>query len=102
MRGLKGQENERFERFFALIQQAAARQNAVFFAFAGEGKTFETPQMEGEEMSGWLIGKDKADSFEKQWQENNSLPALEEWSDNLVWATWTMQDGTPAIQFQAL
>lgn len=102
MRGLKWPENERFERFFSVIQQAAQEKHAVFFLFAGEGRTFTTSNMEGEDLSGWLIPDEKATEFEHQWQQNNSLAALQEWVDYFVWVVWSFESGTLLVQFESL
>lgn len=102
MRGLRWPENERFERFFSVIQQAAQEKHAVFFVFAGEGHTFTTSNMEGEDLSGWLIPDEKATEFERQWQQNNSLAALQEWVDYFVWAVWSFESGTLLVQFESL
>ncbi len=100
MRGLKGQESKSFERFFALVQHAAAEKNALFFAFAGEGRTFTSDDMEGEDLSGWLIPIERADVFERQWNQNNSLSALQEWTDFFVWAVWNIENEMLSVHFE--
>ena len=40
MRGLKTQEGKKFERFFNMVQEEAAKQDAVFFLGCGEGRDF--------------------------------------------------------------
>lgn len=102
MRGLKWPENERFERFFSVIQQAAQEKHAVFFLFAGEGHTFTVADMEGEDLSGWLIPAKRASAFEDQWAQNNSLAALQEWTDYFVWAVWSFESGTLSVKFESL
>ena len=99
MRGLKTQENDRFNRFFHLIQQAAQQQGGVFFAFAGEGNEFSFPEMEGEDMSGWLIPESYAVDFELEWAISNSISHLEAWSNYFVWAEWKVdeQNGVVSI-----
>ena len=49
MLGLKTQESLKFNRFWQLIQDTARNFGCVFFGFAGEGRDFETPTMEGED-----------------------------------------------------
>lgn len=102
MRGLKWPENERFERFFSVIQQAAQEKHAVFFLFAGEGHPFTVADMEGEDLSGWLIPAERAAIFECQWAQNNSLSALQGWTDYFVWAVWSFENGTLLVQFESL
>lgn len=85
MKGLRTQESEKFNRFFALIQKEAEKQHAVFFADAGDGNPFETPTMEGEEMMGWLIPSEKAEEFTGPWKKGKVDDA---WSDFYTWAVW--------------
>ena len=101
MRGLRTQEGAKFNRFFQLIQDEAAKTGAVFFAFAGEGRDIILPNLEGEDLSGWLIPADKADEFEKEWKTDNSLNHLEKWSDYFMWAEWSEQNGAISIQFNS-
>lgn len=102
MKGLKEKESPRFERFFRLVQQTAAKEHSVFFVFAGEGKNFEASDMECENLSGWLIPIDKADAFEIQWKWNNSLSALQDWTDFFVWAVWSIDNEMLAIRFEKI
>ena len=100
MRGLKTQESEKFNRFHELIQKTANKQGMVWFAFAGEGNDFKTDEMEGEDVSGWLIPKKSADEFEKQWIKNHDISTLERWEDFFIWAEWRKAgDGTISIEF---
>lgn len=99
MLGLKTQESPKFNRFFQLIQDEAARQGAVFFAFAGDGRDLELPDMEGEDMMGWLIPKDRVAEFQPEWETENSEEALDRWGDFFTWAEWSLEDGTVRIVF---
>jgi hypothetical protein len=100
MRGIKSQKSDRFYRFFQLIQDEAARQNAVFFVFAGEGNDIDLPELEGEDMSGWLIPQDRVAEFEPAWTKDHSMSALEQWSDFFTWAVWEEHGGTVTISFE--
>lgn len=101
MRGLKTQESGLFNRYFQLIQDKAEKQGSVFFAFAGEGRDFELPDMEGEDLTGWLIPKNKVEVFEPEWSKENSLAALEEWEEYFVWAEWSIHNGRVSISFES-
>lgn len=101
MRGLKTQEGAKFNRFFRLIQDEARKHNAVFFAFAGEGREIFLPDIECDDMSGWLIPMEKADEFEKEWNVDNSGSHLEKWSDYFTWAEWSEQNGVISVQFNS-
>ena len=95
MRGLIVPEGEKFERFFALVQQEAAKQNAVFFLECGEGHDFYTDEMEGEDLRGWLIPNELADKFEEEW--SSSAPG-EEWMDYIKWAEWSGSENAPVVK----
>lgn len=85
MLGLKTQENEKFRNFWKKVQLEASKQQSIFFLNCGEGKNFETDTMEGEDLSGWLIPKDKANLFEKEWLKNK---VSDKWVDNMFWVEW--------------
>lgn len=63
MRGLRKQENKKFENFFKLVQDEAAKNNSVFFLDCGQGYVFENDLFECEDMCGWLMPEAKADEF---------------------------------------
>lgn len=98
MRGLKTQEGKKFERFFDLVQQAAAKKDAVFFLECGEGNDFATDKLEGEDLRGWLIPNEQADRFEKEWKKSN--PG-EEWASRIAWATWSGSEAAPVITIES-
>jgi len=98
MRGLKTQEGKKFERFFGLIQQEAAKKKAVFFLECGEGHDFSTDHLEGEDLRGWLIPNTQADRFEKEWKAGS--PG-EEWADYIAWATWSGSEAAPVIAIES-
>lgn len=97
MQGLRKQETEKFERFFAIIQAEAKKHNALFFADAGDGNDFETSTLEGENMMGWLIPSDKVKEFEPLWQSSD---VNDSWSDSFVWAIWSKDGNTVKIKFE--
>ena len=99
VKGLKSKESEKFNRYFALIQKAASELNSVFYAHAGDGNDFETDELEGEEVMGWLIPADKSEEFEPIWAENESL-LDEDWTEYFVWAVWEIVDGKLIISFK--
>lgn len=97
MQGLRKQETEKFDRFFSIIQTEAKKQNAVFFADAGDGNDFETDLMEGENMMGWLIPSDKVKDFEPLWKKSD---VDDFWSDFFRWATWSQDGDSVKITFE--
>lgn len=100
MRGLKTQEGLKFERFFQLVQDEAVKSNAVFFLLSGEGRDIILPNLEGEDLSGWLIPEEQAEEFETAWKQDDSMEALEKWSEFFQWAEWRENDNKIKITFQ--
>lgn len=97
MEGLRTQESTKFNVFFALIQAEAEKQDAVFFADAGDGREFETATMEGEDMMGWLVPADRVSEFEPLWDED---AVDDSWSDFFCWAVWSKNGDTINISFE--
>lgn len=97
MKGLRTQESDKFNAFFALIQNEAERLGMIFFADAGDGNDFETSSMEGEDMMGWLIPKEKEDEFKPLWEDSK---VDDSWADFFKWALWSMEDQTISIRFE--
>ena len=95
MQRLRTQETNKFLAFFAIVQDAAEKKGCVFFLDAGDGRDFETETLEGEDLMGWLIPKDKLSAFEKEWQKGD---VSDDWSDFYVWAIWENIDN-PTIKF---
>ena len=96
MRGLRKQESKKFENFFAIVQKTATEQGCIFFLDAGEGRDFENNTMEGEDLSGWLIPKEKSQEFEPLWMKNN---VDDDWSDMFGYAIWSNPE-KPTIKFE--
>lgn len=96
MQGLRKQETNKFEKFFAIVQDAAKENGCIFFLDAGDGREFETDSLEGENLMGWLIPNDKLPEFEKEWDTGD---VSDDWSDFYVWAIWENEDN-PTIKFE--
>ena len=97
MRGLRTQESERFQKFFAVVQQKAKEQGCVFFLESGEGNDMVTEAMEGEDLFGWLIPEEKASEFEEKFKNFNEL---EGWESNMRFAEWQNINGKIDISFR--
>jgi hypothetical protein len=95
MRGLRTQETNKFKRFFSIVQDAAQKKNSVFFLDAGDGNDFETDNLEGENLMGWLIPEEKLSDFEKEWNKGD---VSDDWSDFYCWAIWENAEN-PKISF---
>lgn len=88
MRGLSTQESEAFNRYWDLIQRAAAKENCIFFGYAGEGRDFFDGDIEGEDFGGWLVPKDNADEFEKKWKEDKEAMFENTFGAKFSFAIW--------------
>lgn len=97
MQGLRTQEGERFERFFALVQEAAKKRQCVFFLNCGEGRELTTKTMEGEDLFGWLIPESLVNAFEKRFLDDS---LSEDWDDFLFFAIWEQTAKGIEIRFQ--
>lgn len=95
MKGLRTKENEKFLRFFAIVQKEAEKNQSVFFLDSGDGREFETDTLEGEDLMGWLIPLEKVSAFEKEWEKNN---VSDEWSEFFCWVIWE-NSSNPIIKF---
>lgn len=101
MRGLKHKsdlDDARFVRFFSLIQNKAMENGSVFFSWSGEGHEIMTDELDGEDMSGWLVPFDESDEFEIQWM--SGLDAIgDKFDDMFVFARWREENGSIVIEF---
>ena len=101
MRGLKTQENDKFNRYWALIQDAAKAKGCVFFGYAGEGRDFSTDDMEGEDFGGWLVPAGNADAFEALWQADEAALFRDKpLSSEFTFAVWKEHSGHISISFE--
>ena len=96
IRGIRTEENEAFCNYFRIVQKEAEKQGCFYFADCGEGHELFMEQLEGENLSGWLIPIEKADVFEKFFLDNN-VP--DEWDEYWCCAEWSIEDGQVIIQF---
>lgn len=98
MLGLKTQETKKIEKFIELIQNEAAKKEKVFFLDAGDGRDFETNDMEGEDLTGWLIPSSKVDEFKIVWEKDE---ADDDWIDFFTFVSWQKKDGRITVTFKA-
>ena len=96
MKGLKTRESSKFERFFGIVQTTAALLDAVFFLEAGDGRDFVTETLEGEDLQGWLIPKEKEEEFFKVWDKDE---VGEEWDDFFGFAIWEQDKDAVKVKF---
>lgn len=96
MLGLRTQETKKFKRFMELVQKEAQQSNSVFFLDAGDGRDFVTDEMEGEDLSGWLIPMSKVEEFTPIWKSDSVDDA---WTDFFCFAVWKSVDADITISF---
>lgn len=58
-------ESAGFIKYMHAVQDAAAEQGMAFFVEAGDGNEFELDDIEGEDLSGWLVPLEKAEEFQE-------------------------------------
>lgn len=95
MQGLRTQENDKFIRFFKLVQAEAAKKKAVFFADCGQGDVFENKHIECEDMCGWLIPSNMVSEFEPLFMENS--PKQHDFDDFHCFVDYTVNGDTIEI-----
>jgi hypothetical protein len=100
MRGLKTEEDDKFIKFFNLVQLQAGKQDAVFFLDCGEGNEVETDEISGENLSGWLVPNNKAAQFEQEWKSHNGVFYSTKWDKFFCWALWKNSRGNINISFK--
>ena len=72
MKGLRTLENDKFNKFFELVQKEAKKQDSVFFLDCGGGNLFENASFECEDLFGWLIPQEKVNEFENLFLNQSS------------------------------
>lgn len=97
MRELRTQENEKFERFFQIVRNEAQKQNCLFFVDCGEGREFFEADMEGEDLSGWLIPAEDAERFQPEFDSNE---VSEKWDGFMKFLRWKRDNGKIQVQFE--
>ncbi len=80
------------------MQNAARDEGSIFFLDTGEGRDIILPDMEGEDLSGWLIPAELADSFRLAWE--NFGADLSDWDEYARLAVWRQSADVLQITFQ--
>jgi len=97
MRELRTQEGKKFKKFFEIVRAKAFEVGCIFLVDCGEGTDFENDDMEGENLSGWLIPMDKADRFQTDFDSNR---VADEWDSFEVFMRWKNVDGKIEVEFE--
>lgn len=98
MVGLRTQESSEFERFMEIVQECADEQEAVFFLDCGEGREIIRDDLEGEDLSGWLIPKDRSEDFEEEFLAGEDV--AESWNDFIRFARWELDNEEISVIFE--
>ena len=97
MLGLRTQENNKFIKFFKLVQDEASKANKVFFLDFGECEDIEFKDMEVDSLFGWLIPKEMVDKFKDEFEKEK---VLSKWDDYCVWVIPEIKDYKLNIIFE--
>ena len=100
IRFLRDAEDKKFMRFFGIVQNAAKELGKVFFLWTEEGNPLMTDELDGGDLSGWLVDAADAERFDAIWRESiDDLP--DELDDTFCFAKWSMYDsGNIGIRFE--
>lgn len=90
------QENKKFEKFFELVQKAAKQKGCYFFLDCGQGKIFETNDIECEDLCGWLIPLKYTDEFERLFKEDSERQ--HDFDEFYVYVDFSVDEKTGEIQ----
>ena len=91
--------DERFLRFFSIVQEAAKSEGRVFFLDCGEGHDLTTDDIDCEDLSGWLVDSSDVDEFEPIWLERRLGDMPERLMDSMVTAVWSGEPGSITVEF---
>lgn len=97
MVGLRTHENDKFLKFWKIVQDEAQKRDKTFFLDCGNGHSFEDDAIECEDLSGWLVDNDKADKFNKLFTSHT--PIGDEWADNIVFVKWQKNRDAFSVKF---
>ena len=77
---------DKFDIFFEKVQNAAKVAQGKFFVQSAEGRDFETEEMEGEDLFGWLIPNESVPEFQKEWMSQKGIS--DQWDDFMTFVLW--------------
>lgn len=97
MQGLRTEENDRFLRYFEVVQAKAKEENSVFFMDFGQCDNIAFKDMELDCSFGWLIPSDMADNFESLYLKSK---VDNRWDDFCVWVTPIIESSKLSIIFE--
>jgi hypothetical protein len=98
MLGLRTQENNEFIKFFKLVQDEAGKLNKVFFLDFGQCDDIPFNGMDVDSLYGWLIPKEKVETFNKEFIEKTNLS---NWDDYCTWIIPNIVDGKLTLEISS-
>ena len=97
-RGIKTIEDEKFLKFFKIVQEMAYKKGGVFFLDCAEGNGQTINDLYVSDLSGWLIPLCHAACFEEEWIQGD---IDDKWNDYIMFLTWKQrEDGKITVDFK--
>lgn len=97
MLGLKTQESYKFLNFMEIVQQKAKDFDSIFFLDAGDGNDFIFNDIEGENLTGWLIPNTKINEFRTVWELDN---VDDKWVEFFCFVIWKQENSKLTVSFE--
>ncbi len=97
--GLRVQENDKFLKFWKIVQEEASKHNSVFFLDSGEWNEIETAEINAEDLAGWLIPKDKASEFDILFKAFENKTISDRFDDFYMIASWKRNKDSFSVSF---
>ena len=101
MRGLRTNEEAKFEKYFAIIEEEAKRLGGVFFSETGEGRDLDLEDIEVCDLAGWLVPFDQADEFEALYLggKDKEIWDSDRWDDMYIFVDYILDGDNVSVKF---
>lgn len=101
MRGLRTNEEAKFEKYFAIIEEEAKRLGGVFFSETGEGRDLDLEDIEVCDLAGWLVPFDQADEFEALYlgRKDKEIWDNDRWDDMYIFVDYILDGDNVSVKF---
>ena len=101
MRGLRTNEEAKFEKYFAIIEEEAKRLGGVFFSETGEGRDLDLEDIEVCDLAGWLVPFDQADEFEALYlaRKDKEIWDSDRWDDMYIFVDYILDGDNISVKF---
>ena len=97
MLGLRTKDNDRFIKYFNLVQSEAQKLNCCFFIDFGQCDDIQFKDMEVDRLFGWLIPRKHIDAFNKEYIQSK---VNEKWDKYCSWVIPEIIDDKLYINFE--